>query len=53
MVSIILALVAGGVALVFAAIMAMRVNSADPGNDTMRQIGAAIREGSSAFLVRE
>ena len=53
MVSIILALVAGGVALVFAAIMAMRVISADAGNETMRQIGDAIREGSSAFLKRE
>tara|TARA_B100001245_G_scaffold236486_1_gene227700 strand:- start:1844 stop:3862 length:2019 start_codon:yes stop_codon:yes gene_type:complete len=53
MLSIILALVAGGIALVFAAIMAIRVNAADPGNDAMRQIGDAIREGSSAFLKRE
>ena len=53
MLSIILALVAGGIALVFAAIMAIRVNAADTGNDAMRQIGDAIREGSSAFLKRE
>ena len=53
MLSIILALVAGGIALVFAAIMAIRVNAADAGNDAMRQIGDAIREGSSAFLKRE
>ena len=38
MLSIILALVAGGIALVFAAIMAIRVNAADTGNDAMRQL---------------
>ena len=53
MISIIVALVAGGVALLFAAFMAMRVLSADEGNDTMKGIGEAIREGSSAFLRRE
>jgi K(+)-stimulated pyrophosphate-energized sodium pump len=51
--SIIVALAAGGVALVFAAITAFRVLRADPGNQRMRQIGDAIREGSSAFLRRE
>ena len=51
--SIIVALAAGGVALVFAAITALRVLRADPGNQRMRQIGDAIREGSSAFLRRE
>ena len=53
MVSIVVALVAGAVALVFAAIMAMRVMAADPGNEKMRDIGDAIREGASAFLRRE
>ena len=51
--SIVTALVAGVVALIFAAIMAKRVISADPGNEAMREIGDAIREGSSAFLRRE
>ncbi len=51
--SIIVALAAGCAALVFAAITAMRVLSADPGNERMRAIGDAIREGSGTFLRRE
>ncbi len=51
--SIIAALAGGGIALVFAAITAMRVLRADPGNETMRGIGDAIREGAGAFLRRE
>ena len=53
MISIIVALVGGGIALAFAAITAARVLRADPGNDTMREIGGLIREGASAFLRRE
>ena len=53
MISIYVAIVAGVVALVFAALMAMRVVKADAGNDTMKGIANAIREGSSAFLRRE
>ena len=53
MISIYVAIVAGVVALVFAALMAMRVVKADAGNDTMKGIADAIREGSSAFLRRE
>ena len=51
--SIIVALAAGCAALVFAAITAMRVLSADPGNERMRAIGDAIREGAGTFLRRE
>ncbi len=51
--SIIVALAAGGVALLFAAITAMRVLKADPGNERMRAIGDAIRDGSGTFLRRE
>ena len=51
--SIIVALVAGGLALAFAALMAKRVVSAEPGTQRMRAISDAIREGSSAFLRRE
>ena len=51
--SIIVALAAGSAALLFAAITAMRVLSADPGNERMRAIGDAIREGSGTFLRRE
>ena len=53
MISIIIALVAGGIALVFAGLVTIRVMRADPGNETMQDIGDAIREGSSAFLRRE
>ena len=53
MVSMVIALVAGVVALLFAAIMAKRILAADAGNEAMREIGDAIREGSSAFLRRE
>ena len=53
MVPIILAIVAGGVALLFAAFTAIRVLRADQGNEQVRAIGDAIREGSNAFLRRE
>ena len=51
--SIIVALAAGGAALLFAAITAIRVLRADPGNQRMRAIGDAIREGAGTFLRRE
>ena len=51
--SIIIAIIAGGVALVFAALMAARVLAADKGNEQVQAIGDAIREGSAAFLRRE
>ena len=51
--SIIVALAAGALALLFAAYTAFRVLKADPGNETMRSIGDAIRTGASAFLRRE
>ena len=51
--SLIVALAAGAVALIFAGITAMRVLSAEPGNDLMRSIGDSIREGAGAFLRRE
>jgi K(+)-stimulated pyrophosphate-energized sodium pump len=53
MLSIMVAIAAGGVALLFAAVIAMRVVSAETGNPTMNAIGDAIREGASAFLRRE
>ena len=51
--SLIVALAAGGTALLFAAFTAIRVLRADPGNQRMRAIGDAIREGSGTFLRRE
>ena len=50
---ILVAIIAGVVALVFAALMAMKVVKADEGNDTMKEIADAIKVGSSAFLRRE
>ena len=51
--SIIVALAAGVAALLFAALTAIRVLRADPGNQRMRAIGDAIRDGSGTFLRRE
>ena len=51
--SIIVAIVAGGVALLFAGVTAIRVLRADAGNERMRDIGDAIREGAGAFLRKE
>ena len=51
--SLIVALIAGGVALIFAGITAMRVLRAQAGNELMRSIGDSIREGAGAFLRRE
>ncbi len=50
---LILAIVAGAVALIFAVFLAMRVLGADEGTDRMKEIGAAIQEGANAFLKRE
>ena len=51
--SLIVALAAGALALIFAGFTAIRVLRAEPGNDLMRSIGDSIREGAGAFLRRE
>ena len=51
--SLIVALVAGAIALIFAGFTAMRVLKAEAGNELMRSIGDSIREGAGAFLRRE
>ncbi len=48
-----LAIAAALASLLLAAYYARVVNAADPGDETMRGIAAAIREGSMAFLRRE
>ena len=53
MVPIVIAAAIGVAALFFAAALAVRVLRADEGNNRMREIGVAIREGSNAFLRRE
>ncbi|HUU00564.1 MAG TPA: sodium-translocating pyrophosphatase [Myxococcota bacterium] len=45
--------VAGVLALLFALIKAIGVNKADAGTDKMKEIGGYIREGAMAFLGRE
>ena len=50
---IIIALVAGGIALLFALYLAIRIVKQDTGNDAIRDIGRAIQEGAMAFLSRE
>ena len=50
---VVLILVAGVLALIFAFFKAMWVNRQDPGNDEMVEIGKAVREGAMAFLSRE
>ncbi|MBM3139591.1 MAG: sodium-translocating pyrophosphatase [Chloroflexi bacterium] len=51
--SLILALVAGVIALLFAAITTRRVLSEESGDETMGAIARAIQSGASAFLRRE
>ncbi len=53
MLPLVISAVMGGVALVFAAFLAMQVVRADEGNRRMRDIAQAIKEGSTAFLRRE
>ncbi len=43
----------GGFALLFALILAMRINKKDPGNERMQEISAAIHGGAKAFLFSE
>ena len=51
--SIFLAIAAGGVGLLFAGLLAMRVLRQSQGNDEVVAIGELIQEGSSAFLRKE
>ena len=44
---------AGVLALLFAAVMAMRVLRKSPGNARMQEISAAVREGALAYLKRQ
>ncbi len=53
MIPIIVALVAGGLALAFAAATAARVLAADRGSDQVQAIGNLIQQGANAFLRRE
>ena len=50
---ILLAIVAGVVALVFALILTLQVTRQDGGNDEIQFIGRAIQQGAMAFLTRE
>ena len=52
-VMMVVAPVAGALALVYAFIKASAVNKADAGTDKMKEIAGHIREGAMAFLGRE
>ena len=51
--TILLAVAAGGIGLIAAALLAILVLKQPQGNDEVRDIGALIQEGSSAFLRKE
>ena len=51
--SLILGLVAGVIAVVYAGILITRVNSLPAGNDKMQEIAGAIQEGAMAYLKRQ
>ena len=51
--TILVAIVSGGVALLFATGLAVRVVKSDQGNPLMRQICQSIKEGAFAFMRRE
>ncbi len=51
--TILLAIAAGGIGIIAAALLAMRVLKQPQGDDEVRDIGALIQEGSSAFLRKE
>ena len=53
MLPIVIVAVIGGVALVFAGLLSVRIVRADQGNTRMQDIAQAIKEGSFAFLRRE
>ena len=50
---LVIALIAGLAALALAVYYARVVLAADPGNDRMQELSAAIREGANAFMKRE
>ena len=41
------------IALIFAGVLAIRVNRQNPGTDRMKEIATAISEGAQAFLTAE
>lgn len=50
---VLLVIVAGMLGLVYAFIKSRWINKQDPGNEKMKAIGQAVREGAMAFLARE
>ncbi len=51
--SIVVAIVSGVLALLYAAWKSSWISKQDPGNEKMQDIGQAVREGAMAFLSRE
>ena len=50
---ILLAIAAGVVALLYGALLTMRIVKSDRGSETVQAIGQAIQEGAMAFMSRE
>ena len=51
--NILLVVIAGILALLYAFWKSTWINKQDPGNEKMIEIGQAVREGAMAFLARE
>ena len=45
--------ISGVLAILFGLMKSNWINKQNPGNDKMQEIGLAIREGATAFIVRE
>src|SRR5271168_3072388 len=50
---IVMALVLGGLAIITAIVLALKVRAAGTGTDLMREIAAAVEEGAKAYLSRQ
>jgi K(+)-stimulated pyrophosphate-energized sodium pump len=50
---VVIALVCGGAAVIYGAVVTQRLLRLSPGNERMREISAAVQEGAKAYLTRQ